>query len=99
MTILSCHEANLGKTHRQNLGEILWQHWQKSRKIARARKSGPKWFKIQVAITLSFLEYPENQQVYYAFYPDGDPSNTYFWRERQMIRLEFAGIKGQADSP
>ena len=28
------------------------------------------------------------------FLPDGDPSNTFFWTERQMIRLAFPGIKG-----
>ena len=28
------------------------------------------------------------------FLPDGDPNNTFFWTERQMIRLSFPGIKG-----
>lgn len=28
------------------------------------------------------------------FLPDGDPNNTFFWTERQMIRLQFPGIKG-----
>jgi len=28
------------------------------------------------------------------FLPDGDSSNTFFWTERQMIRLAFPGIKG-----
>jgi hypothetical protein len=32
------------------------------------------------------------------FLPDGDPKNTFFWVERAMIKLPFAGIKGQADS-
>ncbi len=32
------------------------------------------------------------------FLPDGDDKNTFFWAERQMIRLPFNGIKGQADS-
>lgn len=32
------------------------------------------------------------------FLPDADPKNNYFWVERQMIKLPFAGIKGQADS-
>lgn len=32
------------------------------------------------------------------FLPDGDEKNTFFWAERQMIRLPFTGIKGQPDS-
>jgi hypothetical protein len=32
------------------------------------------------------------------FLPDGDGKNTFFWVERAMIRLPFAGIKGEADS-
>jgi hypothetical protein len=32
------------------------------------------------------------------FVPDGDSSNTFFWAERLMIKLPFAGIKGETDS-
>jgi len=32
------------------------------------------------------------------FLPDADPKNTFFWVERAMIKLPFAGIRGQADS-
>jgi hypothetical protein len=32
------------------------------------------------------------------FLPDANPKNDYFWVERNMIRLPFAGIKGEADS-
>jgi hypothetical protein len=32
------------------------------------------------------------------FLPDADTKNTFFWVERAMIRLPFAGIKGQSDS-
>jgi hypothetical protein len=32
------------------------------------------------------------------FLPDADPKNTFFWVERNMINLEFAGVKGQTDS-
>ena len=32
------------------------------------------------------------------FLPDGDPNNTFFWAERLMIKLPFAGIKGETDS-
>ena len=32
------------------------------------------------------------------FLPDANTKNTFFWQERAMIRLPFAGIKGQMDS-
>ena len=32
------------------------------------------------------------------FLPDGDSSNTFFWVERAMIKLPFAGIKGETNS-
>ena len=32
------------------------------------------------------------------FLPDLNTSNTFFWVERAMIRLPFAGVKGQSDS-
>jgi hypothetical protein len=32
------------------------------------------------------------------FLPDGDASNTFFWIERAMIKLPFAGVKGETNS-
>ncbi len=32
------------------------------------------------------------------FLPDADSENVYFWTERQMIKLPFAGIKGQNEN-
>jgi len=32
------------------------------------------------------------------FLPDGNPKNTFFWVERAMIKLPFAGIKGELES-
>lgn len=32
------------------------------------------------------------------FLPDGNPNNTFFWVERAMIKLPFAGIKGESES-
>lgn len=32
------------------------------------------------------------------FLPDGDPSNTFFWIERNLIKLPFAGVKGETNS-
>ena len=41
---------------------------------------------------------PENTTARVRFLPDADPKNSFFWIERAMIRLPFAGIKGQSDS-
>ncbi len=41
-----------------------------------------------------FWNIPENSTTTLRFLPDGDDTNTFPWRERQMIRLEFAGVKG-----
>ena len=41
---------------------------------------------------------PEGSSATLRFLPDGDESNTFFWRERQMIRIEFPGVKGQDES-
>jgi hypothetical protein len=32
------------------------------------------------------------------FLPDGDSDNTFFWKERLVIKLPFAGVKGETDS-
>jgi len=32
------------------------------------------------------------------FLPDGNKDNTFFWVERLMIKLPFAGVKGETDS-
>ena len=41
---------------------------------------------------------PENTQSRVRFLPDANTKNTFFWVERAMIKLPFAGIEGQADS-
>ena len=41
---------------------------------------------------------PENTTARVRFLPDGNTKNDFFWVERAMIKLPFAGIKGQADS-
>jgi len=41
---------------------------------------------------------PEGTTARVRFLPDGDPNNMFFWAERAMIRLPFAGIKGQPGS-
>jgi hypothetical protein len=40
----------------------------------------------------------EGQTATLRFLPDGDASNTFFWIERAMIRLPFAGVKGEQSS-
>lgn len=41
---------------------------------------------------------PENSNAKVRFLPDGNPKNDFFWVERLMIKLPFAGVKGQPDS-
>lgn len=41
-----------------------------------------------------FWNIPENSTAVLRFLPDADESNTFFWRERQMIKIPFAGVKG-----
>jgi hypothetical protein len=40
----------------------------------------------------------EGQSAVVRFLPDGNAKNTFFWVERAMIKLPFAGIKGEMDS-
>ena len=41
---------------------------------------------------------PEGTSSKIRFLPDANPKNDFFWVERLMIKLPFAGIKGQSDS-
>jgi hypothetical protein len=41
---------------------------------------------------------PEGSSAKIRFLPDANTNNSFFWVERLMIRLPFAGIKGQSDS-
>lgn len=41
---------------------------------------------------------PEGSSSKIRFLPDANPKNDFFWVERLMIKLPFAGIKGQSDS-
>lgn len=41
---------------------------------------------------------PEGTQARIRFLPDANAKNDFFWVERNMIKLPFAGIKGQPDS-
>ncbi len=41
---------------------------------------------------------PEGKEAVVRLLPDGNANNTFFWVERAMIKLPFAGIKGETDS-
>jgi hypothetical protein len=41
-----------------------------------------------------FWNIPEGSTATVRFLPDGDDNNTFFWVEKQVIRLNFDGIKG-----
>jgi len=45
-----------------------------------------------------FWNIQEGKESVLRFLPDKDNSNTFFWVERAMIKLPFAGIKGEAES-
>jgi hypothetical protein len=40
----------------------------------------------------------EGKEAVIRLLPDGNANNTFFWVERAMIKLPFAGIKGETDS-
>ena len=45
-----------------------------------------------------FWNLKEGSESVLRFLPDGNDSNTFFWVERAMIKLPFAGVKGETDS-
>lgn len=45
-----------------------------------------------------FWNMKEGEQASIRFLPDGNQDNTFFWVERLMIKLPFAGVKGETDS-
>lgn len=45
-----------------------------------------------------FWNLKEGQEATLRFLPDGNQDNTFFWVERAMIKLPFAGIKGETDN-
>ena len=45
-----------------------------------------------------FWNLTESSESVVRFLPDGDQDNTFFWVERAMIKLPFAGIKGDPNS-
>jgi hypothetical protein len=45
-----------------------------------------------------FWNIKEGESATFRFLPDGNPDNTFFWKERLVIKLPFAGVKGETDS-
>jgi len=45
-----------------------------------------------------FWNIKEGESATLRFLPDGDEENTFFWKERLMIKLPFQGIKNETDS-
>ena len=46
----------------------------------------------------AFWNLKEGEESVLRFLPDGNTDNTFFWVERAMIKLPFAGIKGESES-
>ncbi len=45
-----------------------------------------------------FWNISEGSSATLRFLPDGSADNTFFWQERLVIKLPFAGVKGETDS-
>jgi len=45
-----------------------------------------------------FWNMKEGESSTLRFLPDGNADNTFFWKERLVIKLPFAGVKGETDS-
>lgn len=45
-----------------------------------------------------FWNLKEGSESVVRFLPDGNSDNTFFWAERAMIKLPFAGVKGDTDN-
>ena len=45
-----------------------------------------------------FWNMKEGESSTLRFLPDGDADSTFFWKERLVIKLPFAGVKGETDS-
>tara|TARA_B100001057_G_scaffold352417_1_gene354130 strand:- start:712 stop:1719 length:1008 start_codon:yes stop_codon:yes gene_type:complete len=45
-----------------------------------------------------FWNIKEGESATLRFLPDGNADNTFFWQERLVIKLPFAGVKGETDS-
>jgi hypothetical protein len=58
-------------------------------------RKGPSGFSRGDKATYPHWNIPEGTSTTLRFLPDGNEDNTFFWIERQIIKLAFPGIKGQ----
>ncbi len=65
---------------------------------AEDKKSGNNQSKSNDHALYPFWNMADGDTISLRFLPDADTSNSYFWVERAMIKLPFAGIKGQENS-
>jgi len=70
-------------------------------KAAEERKANPQGgnFERKPDAFLAHWNIPENSPLTLRFLPDGNPNADYPWKERRMINLTFAGIKGGDQKP
>lgn len=66
-------------------------------KADEAKRGGSGEFRDNTAF-YPFWDMDEGKIAVVRFLPDGNPDNTYFWVERELIRIPFPGIVGEPDS-
>lgn len=62
------------------------------------RKGGATGGFVNDKLTYAHWNIPEGTQTILRLLPDGDEDNTFFWAERQLIKLPFTGIKGHDEN-
>lgn len=67
-------------------------------KLAAMENRKPTGGNSGTSITYPFWKVNEGDTAVVRFLPDGDDSNVFFWRERQVINLSFPGVKGGEES-
>jgi hypothetical protein len=63
-----------------------------------SRSSGTKSTNTSDNTVFPHWSIPDNTSASLRFLPDGDTNNPFFWLKREMIRLEFPGVKGGDES-
>lgn len=87
-------ETNVKEYNMKSLAEIRAQlkaDAERSEQIKNGTFTGNR----QPDAFLAFWNIPENEPLNLRFLPDADENNPFFWRERDMITLEFNGVVGQ----
>lgn len=87
-------ETNVKEYNMKSLAEIRAQlkaDAERSEQIKNGTFTGTR----QPDAFLAFWNIPENSPLNLRFLPDADENNPFFWRERDMITLEFNGVLGQ----